>query len=174
MINFQEHVFPSDYIKLRYIENHDTPRASHLFPDTDQMLNWLAFAYFQKGTTMLYGGQEWQNEEYCTLFDKAVFDRDPQKDVSPMITRLGVIKKTLLPVDADFSAAADDDSGIVTAFLTGKSTRMAGVFSLERKSGEVSLNVPDGKYVNEISGETISVTDGKLTSKGKPMIFKVR
>ena len=174
MLNYQEHVLPSDYIKVRYIENHDTPRASHLFPDTRQMLNWLAFTYFQKGTTMLYGGQEWQNEEYCTLFDKAVFSRGPEKDISPMMAKLSKIKKTLLPVDADFSATADDHSGIVTAYLTNKNTRFAGVFNMERKTGEVSLDVPDGEYVNEISGETIAVKGGKLMSVGEPIIFKAR
>ena len=174
MLNYQDHVLPSDYIKVRYIENHDTPRASHLFPDTRQMLNWLAFTYFQKGTTMLYGGQEWQNEEYCTLFDKAVFSRGPEKDISPMMAKLSKIKKTLLPVDADFSATADDHSGIVTAYLTNKNTRFAGVFNMERKTGEVSLDVPDGGYVNEISGETIAVKGGKLMSVGEPIIFKAR
>ena len=91
-----------------------------------------------------------------------------------MITRLGAIKKSLLPVDADFSAAADDASGIVTAFLTNKSARVAGVFSLEKKSGEVCLDVPDGEYTDEIAGGTVTVSGRKLTTAGKPMIFKVR
>ena len=45
---------------------------------------------------------------------------------------------------------------------------------MERKTGEVSLDVPDGEYVNEISGETIAVKGGKLMSVGEPIIFKVR
>ena len=142
MLNYQDHVLPSDYIKVRYIENHDTPRASHLFPDTRQMLNWLAFTYFQKGTTMLYGGQEWQNEEYCTLFDKAVFSRGPEKDISPMMAKLSKIKKTLLPVDADFSATADDHSGI--ARITSQ-TRNSSYLHDNGKDHRASL----GAFIDE-------------------------
>ncbi len=174
MLNYQDQVFPSDYIKIRFLENHDTPRASHRFPDTEQMLNWLAFVYFQKGTTMLYGGQEWQNVEYCSLFDKDVFIRDLSKDITPQMKKLGKIKKEVLPVDAAFSAQADDESGIVTAYLANGRSLIAGVFCMEKKSGTVSVNVPDAEYVNLINDSTFTVTNGQLKVNGAPMIFKVR
>ena len=174
MLNYQEHVFPSDYIKVRFLENHDTPRASHRFPETEVMLNWLAFTYFQKGTTMLYGGQEWRNEEFCTLFDKAVFDRDPEKDISPIMTRLGEIKKTLLPIDVDFSAEADDNTGVVTAYLTGKHSRFAGIFCMKGKPCTAIVNAPDGEFRDEISGEPVLVRDGKVQTSGRPLIFRVK
>lgn len=174
MLNYQEHVFPSDYIKVRFLENHDTPRASHRFPETEVMLNWLAFTYFQKGTTMLYGGQEWRNEEFCTLFDKAVFDRDPERDISPIMTRLGEIKKTLLPVDVDFSAEADDNTGVVTAYLTGKHSRFAGIFCMKGKPCTAIVNAPDGEFRDEISGEPVLVRDGKVQTSGRPLIFRVK
>ena len=174
MLNYQEHVFPSDYIKVRFLENHDTPRASHRFPETEVMLNWLAFTYFQKGTTMLYGGQEWRNEEFCTLFDKAVFDRDPEKDISPIMTRLGEIKKTLLPVDVDFSAEADDNTGVVTAYLNGKHSRFAGIFCMKGKPCTAKVNAPDGEFKDEISGEPVLVRDGTIQTNGRPLIFRVK
>ena len=174
LLNYEEHVFPSDYIKIRFLENHDTPRASERFPDTRQMLNWLAFVYFQKGTTMLYGGQEWQNREYCTLFDKATFVRDESKDISPFMIKLAQIKKSLLPFDADFSAGADDKSGIVTAYLANSTTRWAGVFCVEGKSAEVSVKAPDGEYVDQISGKTVVVERGHFKAKGEPVIFRIK
>ena len=174
MLNYQEHVLPSDYIKVRFLENHDTPRACTRFPDKEQMLNWLAFVYFQKGTTMLYGGQEWQNKEYCTLFDKAVFKRDDKKDITPVLKKLGIIKKSLFPADADFYATADDDTGIVTATMTNRNTCVAGVFCMKGKAGDTKINAPDGEYINEITGETITVRNGKIHATGKPIIFKVK
>lgn len=174
MLTYQEHVYPSDYIKIRFLENHDTPRASKLFPDAEKMLNWLAFVYFQKGTTLLYGGQEWQNQEYCTLFDKAVFSRDERKDITPYMIKLGEIKKAIFPVDADFSASADDATEIVTAYLSKKDVKIAGVFSMQCKSAEVEVNAPDGEYIEQISGEKITVSGGKVTCSGKPMIFKIK
>ena len=174
MLNYQEHIYPSDYIKVRFLENHDTPRAAHRFPDHDVMMNWLAFVYFEKGTTMLYGGQEWQNDEYCTLFDKAVFSRDSDRDISPYMTRLGEIKKNLLPVDADFSADADDESGVVTACLTKKDSQIAGVFCMKGKPCAARVSVPDGEYTDEITREKVDVRDGVFHSDGMPVIFKVR
>ena len=174
MLTYQEHILPSDYIKVRFLENHDTPRASHRFPDTDIMRNWLSFVYFQKGPTLLYGGQEWQNTEYCTLFYKAVFERDPAKDITPYMTRLGEIKKNLLPVDADFSAKADDDTGIVTAYLTKRGTKFVGVFSMHGEAADAKIDAPDGVYTNEIDGESVTVKKGVVRSQGKPMIFQVK
>ena len=173
MLNYQEHVFPTDYIKIRFLENHDTPRASRRFPDPGILLNWLSFVYFQKGTTMLYGGQEWRNEEICSLFDKDVFSRDPSKDISSFLTRLGEIKKSLLPVDADFSAEADDATGTVTAYLTGSGRRVAGVFCLEGKASEVKIKAPDGSYTDEISGGNVTVDAGMIRVSGRPVIFSI-
>ena len=174
MLNYQEHIFPTDYIKVRFLENHDTPRAAFRFPETNVMLNWLSFVYFQKGTTMLYGGQEWQNTAYCTLFDKAVFDRDPSKDISPFMVKLAAIKKSLFPVDADFSAEADDETGTVTAYLTNRDHCIAGVFCLEGKASEVSVKAPDGEYTNEITGKGFILSDGIIRTSGTPVIFRIR
>lgn len=173
MLTYQEHILPSDYIKIRFLENHDTPRASKRFPDKSKMLNWLAFTYFQKGTTMLYGGQEWQNTEYCTLFDKAVFDRDEKKNITEYLIKLGQIKKTLLPIDADFSASADDETELVTAYLSKRDVKFVGVFSMQSRSGKVEVKAPDGEYVNEIDGAKVTVKGGKLKSDSKPIIFCV-
>lgn len=173
MLTFQEHILPSDYIKVRFVENHDTPRAAKRFPDSDILRNWLVFTYFQKGTTLLYGGQEWQNTEYCTLFDKAVFGRDPKKDLSDFMTKLAHIKKNLLPVDADFSVSADDKTETVTAYLTRPDVRFVGVFSMQGKSVSVEVRVQDGEYINEIDGTKVTVKGGRLHSDGAPMIFRV-
>lgn len=172
ILTYQDHVLPSDYIKIRFLENHDTPRASKRFPDEAKMLNWLAFTYFQKGTILLYGGQEWQNTEYCTLFDKAVFERDEKKDITRYMIKLGQIKKNFLPVDADFSASADDKSEIVTAYLSNRDIKFVGVFSMQCNSAYVPVKAADGIYINEIDGARVIVEDGKLQCNGNPIIFR--
>ena len=172
MLTYQEHILPSDYIKIRFLENHDSLRASNRFPDKTKMMNWLAFTYFQKGATLLYGGQEWQNAEYCTLFDKAVFKRDKRKDITEYMIKLGRIKKDLLPVDADFSASANDETEIVTAYFTKRDVRFVGVFSMQCNSADVRVNLSDGTYVNEIDDTEISVENGRLHCSGKPIIFR--
>ena len=65
----QESIYPADYAKLRFLENHDRPRMAHLFPERRTRLNWLCWMFFQKGTALLYGGQEWENDHRPDLFD---------------------------------------------------------------------------------------------------------
>jgi hypothetical protein len=40
-------------------------------------------------------------------------------------------------------------------------------------SAEVAIDAPDGKYEDLISGCTVTVKNGKVKCKGKPLIFKV-
>lgn len=61
-INRQEYIYPDNYVKLRFLENHDRPRASKLIPNENELINWTVFMYFQKGMPLIYGGQEMQND----------------------------------------------------------------------------------------------------------------
>ena len=171
MLTYQEHVFPSDYNKIRFLENHDTPRAAARFPDPAVMRNWLAFTYFQKGTTLLYGGQEWQNTEYSSLFYKAPFERDPARDITSLLVKLGKLKKAYFPVDADFSAAADDESGMVTAKLAKRGVKILGVFSMHGEPGDVTVDTEDGAYRNLWDDTEVTVKHGRVQSKGEPMLL---
>lgn len=58
----QESIYPADYAKLRFLENHDRPRiGTHLFPERRTRLNWLCWMFFQKGqlccTAVRSGGE---------------------------------------------------------------------------------------------------------------------
>ena len=57
-LSYQELSFPTWYNKLSCLENHDQRRAADRFPNRDSLLAWTALSYFQKGTTLLYAGQE--------------------------------------------------------------------------------------------------------------------
>ena len=54
-VNRQEYIYPDNYVKLRFLENHDQPRASFLFPDNRALRNATAFLFFQKGLTFVVG-----------------------------------------------------------------------------------------------------------------------
>lgn len=58
MLNLQEVIYPENYIKLRFLENHDNLRAKFRVPNEKQLRNWTAFLYFQKGSVLIYAGQE--------------------------------------------------------------------------------------------------------------------
>ena len=61
MLNFQEAIYPANYNKLRFLENHDQPRICSYVKGEQSLRNYTAMLYFLKGTTLLYAGQEFEN-----------------------------------------------------------------------------------------------------------------
>lgn len=171
-LNGQEAIYPANYIKLRCVENHDQPRIAGRFSDARVLDNWHAFLYFQKGATLLYGGEERSDRHQPSLFA-----RDPVnwtgRDVSALLTRLAQIKRAELPVDGWFSAEARDESHAVIARRGGGGREVLGVFSLKGRALDLELELPDGNYRDMISGGEVLVRGGRLRTDGQPMIFRL-
>ena len=170
VINFQECLYPDNYNKLRFLENHDQPRICSFIKDPLALENYTAFLYFLKGTTLLYGGQEFCCTEIPSLFEKEVFPRT-LGDISHWFPKLNQVKKTVLSCEDAFLGAADDTNDIAILERFDKNTRKLGIFSLKGKAAEVAVNFPDGAYRNHLNGAEITVKDGKLACTGKPMVL---
>lgn len=172
-LNFQEAIYPKNYIKMRCLENHDQPRIAGRIRDSRALENWHAFLFFQKGATLIYAG-----EERCDAHQPSLFDRDPVDwsglDVSSQLNHLAKIKKQCFPLDGCFSAEADDVQHAVFAQFEGADTRLAGLFSLKGKPVCMQTELPDGVYDELISGGRAFVRAGELRTDGKPMILKIR
>ncbi|MCR5136963.1 MAG: alpha-amylase [Oscillospiraceae bacterium] len=170
LLNFQEAVYPANYNKMRFLENHDQPRiCARVRTDSDRD-NFTAMLFFLKGTTLLYAGQEFSCEHTPSLFEKEVFPRDG-RDISAYLRRLSDLKHTVLDADDAFAARADDAHDIAVLLRQSGRRKKLGVFSLKSACAEVKVPAPDGSYENLIDGTELSVRDGKLTCSGKPAIF---
>lgn len=173
MLNFQECLYPANHIKMRCLENHDQPRICSFVKDPAALENYTAMLYFLKGTTLLYGGQEYCCDHVPSLFEKDVFPRDLNKDISPMLAKLGEVKKTVLACDDYFAGKADDVNDIAILERENDTARKLGVFSLKGKRADVSVGFPDGSYLNHITGETVTVSGGLLRCEGRPIILSL-
>lgn len=171
VLNFQECVYPDNYNKLRFLENHDMPRICSFVKDPLALENLTAFMYFVKGTTLVYAGQEYSNEHLSSLFDKDVFSRDESRNISEWFTRFAEMKKTALSDDDHFKGEADDENEIAVLKRDDNRSFKLGVFSFKGKAAEVKTSLPDGKYTNLLGG-TIQVEGGKLLCTGKPIVIK--
>ena len=171
LLNFQEAVYPANYNKLRFLENHDQPRIASAIRDEGDLVNFTAMLYFLKGTTLLYAGQEFEDGHLPSLFEREPISRDTGRDLSPLLRSLSDIKHGLLGADDGFDAKADDGNDIAVLERANASGRKFGVFSLRSKTASVKINAPDGDYVNLIDGGTVTVSGGMLQSAGKPIIF---
>ena len=152
LMNFQEVTYPANYNKLRYLENHDQPRIASFIKSESDLINYTAMLYFFKGTTMLYAGQEFENERRPSLFEKDPIDRATGKDLSALMRRLYEIKHAVLE-------------------RVGRGVRKLGVFSLRSESAEVEVPASDGDYAELIGGGTVSVKNHKIRCEGRPILF---
>lgn len=172
LLNFQEGCYPVNYNKLRSIENHDQPRICSFVEGEAARRSFTALMYFLKGTTLIYAGQEFENEHCPSLFDKDTIDRDTGRDLSALMQRLYEIKKRF-GADDRFFGDADDENDIALLRRSGFERCFAGIFSLKGKSAVLETDIPDGEYENLIDGERVCVEGGKIACTGEPIIIEL-
>ena len=170
VINFQECAYPSNYNKMRCLENHDQPRICSFIKDPLALENYTAFLYFLKGTTLLYAGQEYCCTEIPSLFEKDVFPRD-LGDISNWFPKLNQIKKEILSCEDAFVGQADDKHDIAILERNDMKVRKLGVFSLKGQCADVKVTLKDGAYINHLDGTTVVICNGVLHCEGSPMIL---
>lgn len=171
-INMQEYIYPDNYVKMRYLENHDQARAKELIPDENALLNWTAFIYFQKGITLLYAGQETENVSRPSLFDKDPVNWNTGKDISPLLRKLADIKKLPLLTNSRYHVVADDENDVLVGTHAAGNEKLIGIFSCKGKNAAVKVDLADGIYRNMIDENHVEVKNGTLQSQGSPIILK--
>ena len=172
-VNRQEYIYPENYVKLRFLENHDQARAAFLLPDDAALLNWTAFCYFQKGLTLIYAGEEYGAEHTPSLFDKDTVDlseNDMSEVLTPFITKLAEIKRGAVFTDSVYTVKAQLERFLI-AEHESKHGRALGIFAVKGDTGYVETDFPDGVYTDRISGEEVEVFRGGVQCFGAPMIL---
>jgi len=170
-LNTQEAIYPDNYNKLRFLENHDQPRIASLVKEERLLRSYTALLYFLKGTTLLYAGQEFENTRRPSLFERELIERDTGRDLSAFLRRLYEIKREELDADDFFVAAADDERQIAVLERENARRGKCGVFPLAGRGGEIEVPAPDGDYDERIGGGRVSVKNGKIFCPGEPLIF---
>lgn len=170
-LNQQETMYPDNYVKLRYLENHDRLRAKFMIPDESALRNWTAFLYFQKGMTLLYAGQERSCAHLPSLFDKDPVDWSSGPDCSKLLRRLYTLKKHPVLTDSAYHACALNGD-ILYAVHKSKGRQLVGIFSLRGTRAPVSVSAPDGTYDNLATGGSVEVKFGEVSCQAEPIIFE--
>jgi glycosidase len=79
---------------LRFLENHDQPRAHELISERRRLEHWTAMKYLERGTMLLYNGQEALDRHRVSLFDRDPVDwSDLDRDYIGLLNRLYHLKK---------------------------------------------------------------------------------
>ena len=171
-LDIQEWMYPDNYLKLRFLENHDRARAAHVIPDEKSRKNWTAFLYFQRGLTLLYAGQEADDTHVPSLFDKDPVHWDTGRDQTQLLTRLAEIKRDPIFAAGSYTLTplAHD---VLLALYAHEGRRVAGLFSLRGEPALVTLSAPNGVYRNAIDGSSVEIYENQLATAGEPIILEL-
>ncbi len=167
----QESIYPANYVKLRYLENHDVARAAQMIPDETARLNWTAFLYFQKGMVLLFGGQEVGAVRRPGLFDKDDVCWNTGRDDTELLRRLAQIRREQLPEHSAYQVSARPRDVLVATHEMADG-KLIGVFCVQGQASLVDVGLPDGCYENLITGDGVEVFAGKLGIDGTPVIIQ--
>ncbi len=170
-VNRQETAYPDNYVKLRFLENHDQARAAFVVPEGEALLNWTAFLYFQKGLTLLYGGQEAGCAHRPDLFDRDGVAWGDRPELAAQLKRLAALKKNPILTDSRYEVRALPRDILYATHRRGDRC-LVGVFSVRGKGAPVKVDAPDGVYPNLASGGEVEVYGGMVSCKGAPIIFE--
>lgn len=169
LLRLQDAIYPKNYVKLRYVENHDQPRIMDTVPDRNQALAWTAFEAFNKGAFLIYAGQESGATHAPSLFD---VDKIAWGDyvLQPFLTALARLKKDPAQTQGQFTLLAGEPA--IQAVWTAPGTGLYGVFNVQGNTGDVAVNLPDGEYTDALFGEAIRVSEGRMTLPATAVILR--
>lgn len=170
-VNQQEILFPENYVKLRYLENHDQDRIASLAANMNALENLSALLYFQKGATMIYGGQEAAIDHKPDLFEKDPVTWESKEDLSPLLKKLSKISKSDLLQDSFYTLEALNDEVLKATHEKGDK-KMIGFFTLRGNSLSVPAGISDGVYTDLITDQPVEVINGEIHTQRKPIILE--
>ena len=172
-LRMQEYIYPKNYVKMRFLENHDVPRAAKLIPHYKKLKQWTAFKYFEKGAMLLYAGQEALDANLPSLFDKDLVNWEHLKeDFTNLLIRLKEIKSDKLLDDGIYTIHETNSDIIYLSYKKGHQLKV-GLFNLSLFDQSLRVNLPDGEYKNLIDDRLITINNNEIHLSEEPIIFNI-
>lgn len=172
ILMFQDGIYATNYVKLRFLENHDHLRFRSRVSDPQAVRNWVGFLYFQKGTTLLYGGQEKGIAHLPDLFNVDPINwEETDMDLAPLMKKLYDIKGDLAFRQGAYHLYAHEGQDVVIGSYKEDGKTIHGIFNLDGRHHNVEVDIPDGRYQNQLDQEFYVIEHGYLQTRGEPIIF---
>ena len=145
---------------MRRGENHDQARIMKFAPTRNQALAWTAFQAFNEGAFLIYAGQESENTHTPSLFDIDKVDWGNYR-LQPFLTRLCQIKKRAEVSHGCFHILTATPT--ISAIWQAGEKGLFGIFNVAGTGGTIPTPLADGDYTDLVSGQVVSITQGKAS-----------
>ncbi|OQY37328.1 MAG: hypothetical protein B6229_08625 [Spirochaetaceae bacterium 4572_7] len=169
----QEVVYPEDYLKLRFLENHDSKlRIAKLIPDIFKLKNWKAFSMFEKGVPLIYAGEEYKLDHIPNLFEKDPIDWSlGDSDYFKFVKKLLNIDHMYIVTNGIYTINPLAKDCVHLRYRYNGET-LHGIFNFGEKNRHIQVEVLEGEYFNMIDGEIFYIKSDHLDLSKTPIIFK--
>lgn len=168
----QDIIYPKNYVKMRFLENHDVPRAADYISGDRALRNMLAFSLFEKGSSLIYAGEEFGNEHTPSLFDKDPVQLSGRYDFSDLIKGMMDLKHGQADL---FTKGAydvvDTNDNVVQLSYKYHDHQIVGYFAIHPFKGTIKVNMENGLYENCLTNSAINVENHELVFDGEPVII---
>jgi glycosidase len=169
-VEAQEAQFSKNYVKVRYLENHDFGTANSYLKDDTRLKNLMVLSYFCKGMAFLFNGIECCSRHLPNLFEIDEIDWDDynRSHMADFITTLNTLKKKEVFSNGVWEYHLITDS-VVTISLKNKEEEYIAILNLNHSTGMVNIEI-SGKFKNVLTGEILSL-DKYLKVSDDPMVL---
>jgi hypothetical protein len=171
MVRFQDCIYPTNYVKMRCVENHDNERIMALASSRSQALAWTAFQAFNKGAFLIYAGQEAGAVHTPSLFDLDTIDWG-QYELQPFFSTLCRLKKDPAQREGRFLLLSAEPA--IEAVWLHSEGGLLGVFNTQGRDGRVNVPLTDGDYTDLLSKTIVRVRKGQLNMPDSAVVLRSR
>ena len=141
-----------------------------LAPTREQALAWTAFEAFNRGSFLIYGGQESAANHTPSLFD---IDKVEWKtyELAPFLTTLVKLKKEPALKTGVFTITSDEP--VIQAVWENPGDNLVGVFNVRGAAGSARVSIPDGTYQELLGGGSVTIRNGQVNLPATAIILRV-
>ncbi|MGI6713975.1 MAG: alpha-amylase family glycosyl hydrolase [Bacilli bacterium] len=170
----QEYLYPVDYLKAHFLDNHDQERIASLVKDQYQLHNLIAWSFFQPGVGFIYAGGENALTHKPNLFEHDPLDwEEHNPETYLLVQRLVQLKKEPIFLEkTSFDIEMYFPKDVLLATLSSKSEKLLGIFNFSGGKAKVILPINQIEVIDQISGKVYPVKK-KVISITEPVIIKI-
>lgn len=146
----QDSTYPANYVKIRYLENHDQERIAKYLKNDRQLRNANAMIFFLKGTPFIYNGQECGSTKRPDLFeiDEIDWSTYNKAGLADLFRELSGLRKELPFVNGIMNIRLLNKD-VIEFKYDYQDSLVVGIFNLSPDIQEVEVEYSGINFINQ-------------------------